>query len=231
MQALPDQLLARLPAGTAQFSARVVHVDLETHAITLEDGHRVAASGVIVATGLRAARHLLPAAALPSPPPAVLSTPDEATTTHYFALPRATAPTSAALSSPNLLLGGPGAFLHHAACLTAVRPSLAPPDHHLLTASRDGEADASPGTVAAVQRELGAWLGVDPARLTLLRSDALPHALPAQATASIDAPGVLPVAPQVVVTGDDLGDRSIEGAISGGLAAASALLAALHNAA
>ncbi len=224
MQALPDQLATRLPAGALRLGAGVAHVDPETGTITLADGHRLTAGRTLLATGLRAARQLLPPTRLPTPPPAVLSTPDEATTTHYFALPRAGAPASPALSSPTLLLGGPGAFIHHAACLTAVRPSLAPADQHLLTASRDGEVDASPTAISTIRAALGAWLGVDPGRLTHLRSDPLPHALPAQSTASIDAPGFLAISPTTIVTGDDLGDRSIEGAIGAGLDAAEALL-------
>jgi phytoene dehydrogenase-like protein len=214
MGAIAAQLAGRLPARAVRLGVRVRAVS--PGAVTLDDGSVVTASDVIVATGGRAARRLLSAAGHPGAADLddLAHVGDEATTTFHYAI---AGPRPEAASRPILLLGGPDErTLHHVAPLSAVCPAYAPDGVTLVSASTDGVASADPGHEAEVRRSLARWLAVDPGRLSLLATDALPDALPAQRAARLDALGWRAIAPGLVACGDDLGERSIEGALLAG---------------
>ncbi len=214
MGAIPASLAARLPARALRLGVRVRAV--VPRAVTLDDGSVLAASDIILATGGRMARRLLAAAGHPSAAALddLAQVGDEATTTFHYAV---TGPRPERLSRPILLLGGPGeATLHHVAPLSTVCPSYAPEGQTLISASTDGVAATDPGHEAQVRTDLAGWLGLDRGRLGLLATDALPDALPAQRAARLDAPGWRALAPGLVACGDDLGERSIEGALLAG---------------
>jgi phytoene dehydrogenase-like protein len=223
MQAIADQLAARLPAGSLQLKCSVRAITRGT--ATFDDGSTATPKRIVLATGGRVARQVLlagedaQAASLED----LAGVGDEATTTQHYAL--AGAPPKA-LTRPMLYLGGPDDdVVHHVAPMSAVAPGLAPAGATLLSASTDGVADASPAHEARVRQTLGRWFGIDPERLRHLRTDAIRHALPAQTAARLEAPGHRKLGPGLVVCGDDLGDRSIEGALLAGRAAAAALFA------
>lgn len=221
MRAIPEQLAARLPAESVYLNHPVVSVSRGT--ATFSDGSTLTPARLIFATGGRKAGRLLAAGA--DPLAAIFddmrSVGDEATTTIHYAL-QGLPPRD--LRRPMLFLGGPDdAVVHHVAPMSAVAPSLAPPGATLVSASTDGIADTSVEHQRRVRQTLGAWFGVDSERFQHLRTDAIKTALPAQAHASLDAPGYRRFAAGLVVCGDDLGDRSIEGALLAGRAAANAL--------
>jgi phytoene dehydrogenase-like protein len=214
MGAIASQLAARLPARALRLGVRVRAV--APRAVTLDDGSVIAASDIIIATGGRAARRLLAASGQASAAAFddLSGVGDEATTTFHYAVE---GPRPEVLSRPILLLGGPDeTVLHHVAPLSTVCPSYAPAGQTLVSASTDGVATRAPDHEAQVRADLARWLGVDRGRLTLLATDALPDALPAQRAASLDAPGWRRLEAGLVACGDDLGERSIEGALLAG---------------
>jgi phytoene dehydrogenase-like protein len=211
MQAIPDQMAARLPAGTVRLGARVAAVSpRETR---LDSGETMAADAVVVATeGPEAAR----LAGTPSPGSLPV-------TCLYFAAERAP------LEEPILVLDGDGEGPVNNLCVpTRVTPSYAPPGATLVSASVVGGAAGDAVEVAlegAVRRQLEGWFGKEVRGWRHLRTYRVLHAQPEQ------RPGVLEPVERPVRLGDGLfvcGDHrdtaSLHGAMLSGRRAAEAVL-------
>jgi phytoene dehydrogenase-like protein len=140
MQAIPDQLAARLPAGTIQLGAPVTSTT--ANSVTVNNGENIGHDAVVVATEGPAASALLGL-------PAVAS---KSVGCVYFAAD--TAPSDTKL----VILDGTGAGpVLNVAVMSNVAPSYAPVGRHLIAAAMPGHVD---GDLAMVAREqLRSWWG------------------------------------------------------------------------
>jgi len=206
MQRLPDQLAARLPAGTVHLGTPVTAIGADE--VTTAAG-RVTARAVVCATDATSAGALVPGVT----PPAW-----RAVTTVYHAAP--TDP----LGEPTLLLDADRRSpVVDTVVLTAVAPTYGPGDGRaLVSTSVLGAHDDAEAAVRARLAELyrtstGAW--------EHLATYVLPRALPAM---TAPHPFQRPVLVDgVYVCGDHRDTSSIQGALVSGRRAARAVLSAL----
>jgi phytoene dehydrogenase-like protein len=204
MQALPRQLAAGVPIRTG------VEVEAITEdGVRTRDGEDVPARAVVVATDGDTAARLLPGVEAPG---------WHAVTTFYY---RAGV---APLRSPTLLVDGLDELLVNTAVLSEVAPGYAPPGSALISASVPDRAE--PGLEPRVRRRLARIYDTDTRGWELLRTYAIPKALP------VFGPGAplrrpVRVAPGRYVCGDHRDTPSVQGALVSGQRAAAAVLADL----
>ncbi|WP_215138515.1 protoporphyrinogen/coproporphyrinogen oxidase [Hymenobacter sp. ISL-91] len=173
MQQIPEQLAARLPAGTVRLNSPVAAVNGTS--VRLASGETIEAAAIVVAVDGEAATKLLPEA----PEEALVSTPQplrwRRTTCTYFAAP-------ASASRPDKLLrlnASPTGLAHNVAFPSDVAPAYAPAGQRLVSVSTHGEHGLSEsGLTAQLRRELMAWFGAEAASWPHLRTYELPYALP-----------------------------------------------------
>ena len=209
MQAIPEQIAARLPAGTVRLGARVASVDPDGTGLRLEDGTEIACSAVVVATEATDVPDLIPSAAVPE---------TKSTTQIAWAAPQAP------VADPVLMLDGDNRGpVNNAQVMTNVAPGYGPPGEALVTASVLGTPDVPDDVLEASARaQLGEWFGPQVAAWRPLSVVHVPHALP-------DLPSLEPperpahVRDNLFVTGDWLRNGSIEGALVAGRHAAEAV--------
>jgi hypothetical protein len=179
--------------------------------VELAGGEPIEAREVIVATEPPEAARLT-GADLPREP--------RSTTALWFAVERAPA-------GRRIVLDGTGQGpVTTTAVLSAVAPSYAPPNRHLVCATCVGlpyEGDDA-GLEGAARAQLRGWFGQDVVGWRLLRVDRIPWAQHAQPPGS---PAQLPlrVGPGLLVAGDGVENASIDGALRAGRRAADAALA------
>ena len=205
MRRIPEQLAARLPAGTVHCGVEVLRVRagaVETAAGT------VRARSVLVAADPGTAAALLPGLTAPR----MLSV---TTVYHAAAEPPVTGPT--------LVLDGEGAGrIVNSVVLTNAAPTYSPDDRALVSTSVLG---TEPPPDAELRRHLERLYGVSTAGWETLATVRVPHALPA-------APPPLPLRRPVdlgdglFVAGDHRDTPSIQGAMVSGRRAATAVLRA-----
>ena len=206
MQAMPEQLAARLPADAVRLETAVEAVD---RGVVVVDGREQPADVVVVATDPWTAHRLLPG--LGAPPAA------RGVTTHYHAAPPGTA------GRATLVVDADGSGVANSMVLTAAAPEYSRDGRDLVATSvvhddsgptPDGEALLS--VLAELhERDTSAWQPV--------ASYDLPHALPAMpAPHPFRRP--VQVAPGVLVAGDHRDTSSIQGALVSGRRAAEAVL-------
>lgn len=206
MGAVAAQLAARLPAGSIRLACRAEAVS--GNRVTLTTGEPVGARAVVVAVEGPEAAVLLGVKAAPS----------RAVTCLHFAAERDP------VSEPILVLNGEGrGLVNDLAVLSSVAPTYAPPGAALVHATVLG---AGPVDEGAVRAELSTWFGPEVARWRLLRSRAIPHALPAYVPPTSSRRDAR-VGPGLFVAGDHWATPSLEGALASGRRAAEAVLAAL----
>lgn len=211
MQAIPEQIAARLPTGTVRLQSPVEKIE----------GHQVLAAGgtfdaehIVVATDAKAARRWFPER-FPA------NSRWKSTVCLYFSGDEAPFPDRLIV-----LKGDRRSGLINNLCVTSnIAPSYAPRGKFLVCVSILGSPELNADLVSRVREELLAWFGGQTRRWTLLRSEAILRALPA-ATPSSD-PKHHPVRSQrgVHFCGDHLTHGSIEGAIVSGLGVADSILA------
>ena len=210
MGSVPKQLASQLPAGSIRLKTSVARV--HPQAVELENGERLAAGSVVVATDGTTAAKLVPEIQVPG---------TCATTCLYFAAD------SAPLTGPYLLLNGTGAgVVNSVVALSEVASSYAPQGQVLMSVSLIG-AHPKASIEAVVRKELAAWFG----QATLsgwrhLRTYVIEHALPSQPPSAFD-PAERPVRMHngVFVCGDHRDNGSIQGALVSGRRTAEAVLA------
>ncbi len=209
MQAIPDQLAARLPDDAIHLGHRVC--DTTPTSITIDGGRRIAASAVIVATDGPTASELLDIGEVGS----------KAAGCVYFAADTAPSDTKC------VVLDGTGAGpVLNVAIMSNVAPSYAPPGRHLIAAALPGRADGDLETAARSQ--LRGWWGAQVDGWDHLATYRIPHGQPRQAP---------PFAPKQSVRLDDgrfvCGDHrdtaSIQGALYSGRRCAEAVAAHLDD--
>lgn len=204
MQALPEQLAARLPDSVVHLQHPVESL-AGTSAVT--SSGRVAARAVLVATDGAAAHRLLD---LPTPP-------QRALTTFYHLAD--TAPTPRAVLHVDGDRRGP---VVNSAVVSNVAPSYASGGRALVASTVLGDhADAD--TERSVRQQLRWLYGCDPTGWDHVATYAVPHALPAMvAPLTIRQP--VAVGDGVFVAGDHRDTASIQGALVSGRRAAHAIL-------
>ncbi|MTD45334.1 FAD-dependent oxidoreductase [Conexibacter sp. W3-3-2] len=218
MQAIPEQLASRLPAGTVRLGVRVTDVDED--GVTLADGGRVDAAAVVVATAGPVAAQLLPEV----PDPGSVST-----TALWF-----DAPASPTAGRPILVLDGDGhGPVNNVAVLSDVAPGYAPAGRTLVNASIPGDAPGDDATTeTAVRDQLRGWFGATVDGWRLLRTDRIAHAQPRQEPGALE-PEQRPVRlrSRLWVCGDHRDTASINGALAGGRRAGVEVAVTLREAA
>lgn len=222
MQAIPDQLAAKLPAGTVHCGARVTSIDRE--GVHVEGEGLVSAEAVVVATDARSARSLA-------------HLPDEVdwsgVTRFYFDVPADLVP------GPRLVLNGDGLQdgpIHDLCMPSAVAPTYVPEalrgTRGLLGATVLGAGHDEEDLATLVTQQITRWFPRFAEDARPLRTYTIHEALPRR----WDGAG-LDVAPTTAwehgprtrglfVCGDHRDTPSIQGALRSGKRAAQELLAA-----
>ncbi len=210
MGAVPEQLAARLPAGTVRLGARVER--LEERGVRLAGGEAVEAGAVVVATAAPEAGRLAGLAPVPG---------GRGLTCLYYAAERSP------VEEPILLLDGDGLGpVNNVAVPSVVARGYAPPGAALVSATVLGvPAHDDPALEAAVRAQLAAWFGAPARRWRHLRTYRIPFAQPEQAPPAL-TPWRRPVRirPGLYVCGDHRDNASIDGALASGRRAAEAVL-------
>ena len=171
MQQLPEQLAARLPAGSIRLHTPVAAVADGGRRVHLASGETLAAAAVVLATDGPAAARLL-GADLPAPSrPAA-----RPTTCTYFA----TAGTPPSHGYNILHLNAqPGALVHNVAFPAQTGAALAPASQGLVSVSTHGEHGLSEEELTArLRTELAAWFGPVANMWRHLRTYRIEQALP-----------------------------------------------------
>ncbi|MBX9579501.1 MAG: FAD-dependent oxidoreductase [Gemmataceae bacterium] len=217
MQAIPEQIESRLPAGSVSIERPVYGVGHRE--VTLAGGEVLRARAVVVATEGPAAAKLL-GDEVPDPG-------SNGSTTLYYAADRPP------VDEPILCLDGESRGpVNSLVVMSNAAPAYAPPGKHLVSASVVGlpaERDAELDRLTRAQ--LADWFGPDVAGWRLLRVYRIPHSLPDQTAGKLD-PWQRParLRPGLYVCGDHRDNGSIDGAMTSGFRAAQAAMEDLHAA-
>ncbi len=209
MQAIPEQLAQRLPAGTVRLDAPVAHVEADGSGLRLVSGETVACRAVVIATDAAAVPGLIPNAAVPGWKGTV-----------QIAWAADAVPTEARL----LMLDGDDLGpVNNVQVMSNVAPHVAPAGKALVTASVLGTPDADDNALdSAARTQMRAWFGPQVDGWRTLAIHRVPHALPD--LPSLDPPErPLHVRDALFMTGDWLRNGSIDGALVAGRHAAEAV--------
>jgi phytoene dehydrogenase-like protein len=228
MQAIPEQLALRLPAGMVRLSSRVKSIETragDVRRVVLDGGTHVEGRCVVVATDLDACAALTRDGGGAARGQGV-SRGWRATSTLWFACEKPP------VQEPILVLDGEGEGpVNHAAVPSLVCPTYAPEGAHLIGLSvADQRAAALPtsGLEKAARAQMSEWFGGGVASWRLLRHHFIQRALPNQAAGRLTPPRrEIGVAPGVFACGDHLDNASINGAMESGRRAAEAADASL----
>ena len=167
MQQLPEQLAARLPAGTIQLNTAVEA--LEGPCVRLASGEMLAATAVVLAVDGPALARLLPAAGAPAAG-------SRLTTNTYFVAEGHSPGRGDGLLRLN---AAPGALAHNVSFPADVAPAYAPAGRALVSVSTHGDTGLSEAALAVrLHEELIAWFGPNARQWRYLRSYRIAHALP-----------------------------------------------------
>lgn len=210
IQALPDQLAARLPAGRVRYGTRVVAVD--SSGVWLTDGELVAGRAVVVATDGPTAGRLLPSVPAPK---------SNAVGCLYFAVERPP------IDEPIIVLDGADSGPVNNLCVpSVVAPDYAPSGADLVSVSVL-DAPGDPQVLeAAVRDQLRGWFGRRVDTWRLLRRYDIAHAQPDQRPPALSTPQrAIHVDGAIYCCGDHRDNASINGALQSGRRTAEALSA------
>lgn len=210
MQAIPDQMLSRIPGDCVSLNARVSVVGKA--AVTLENGTEMAAAKVVIATDAHTAATLLQR----EPP-----RPDRRVQCLYYAADRAP------VREPILVLNGEdNGPINNLAVLSHVAPDYAPAGRHLISISvLSGGGKDSDSLSAEVISQARDWYGDQVNDWELLASYDIPHALPDQLAGAEVGVGRGEVQDDIIVCGDHSGNASIQSAMESGTDAANIVVA------
>jgi phytoene dehydrogenase-like protein len=208
MQAIPEQIAARLRYGTLRFESSVVSVN--PRSVRLHSGEILEARAVVLAVEEHQAAMLLGQ----QPSPARWTS----TTCLYFSCDEPP------FKGPWLMLNGDGVGPINNLCFPSeVCPSYAPQGKALASVTVLG-AQEDNDVEHAVRGQLESWFGEQARRWHHLRTYRIPYGLPKQLPGSL-TPVMKPVrAGGVFVCGDYCDLASIQGALRSGRRAAEAVL-------
>ncbi len=206
MQQLPEQLAARLPAGTVRLNAPVEALD--GPGVRLASGETLAAAAVVLALDGPALARLLPAAGAPG---AVVA--GRLTTNTYFVAEGHSPGRGDGLLRLN---AAPNALAHNVSFPADVAPAYAPAGQALVSVSTHGDTGLSEAALAGhLHEELIAWFGPNARQWRHLRSYRIAHALPAY-PAGRPAQGPLKLADGLYRCGDWAAYPSLNAALATG---------------
>ncbi|SHI40772.1 Protoporphyrinogen oxidase [Hymenobacter daecheongensis DSM 21074] len=214
MQQIPEQLAARLPAGTVRLNTKVEAIDGQI--IRLQNGETLEAAAVVVAVDGEAAARLLPTSRQP------VATAWRRTTCTYFAADHSPARADKLLR----LNASPASLAHNVAFPSDVAPDYAPAGRTLISVSTHGSQTLTDDELTARLRpELTAWFGPEAAAWQHLSTYHIPHALP-QYVAGQPAHQPLRLAENLFRCGDYTAYPSLNAAMASGREVAELLLSA-----
>ncbi len=208
MQALPDQLAARLTPGSLRLGARVTGIDATT--VTVADGTTVRAEQVVVAVEGPAAAALTTGVADPG--------------SRGVAAWWAVAPEPPFTGRSIVLDGVRSGPVKNVAVMTNVAPGYAPGRHLVVAAVPVGRGDLPEDVEGPARAQLRGWFGPVVDVWETVRVDRIAHGQPDQ------SPPLHPKQPVTLgggrfVAGDHRDTASIQGALFSGGRAATAVLA------
>ena len=206
MGALAAQLAGKLAAGSLQTGRRVATAG--PGAVTTEDGERLEAAEVVIATDLHQAARWLPHHA-----------PDRgASGGHYLSFDAPASPGS----RPVLHLNGEGAGpVNNLHVVTDLLPHAAPAGRALISVTCLGDAP----NLAEVTNQLRRWFGPQVEAWRLVDNRSIPDALPRQAVGDLNPfERSVRVTGGLLVCGDHRDQSSIQGALRSGRRTAEAIL-------
>ena len=206
MQAIPDQLAARLPAGAIRLDTPVS--DVIRDGVTTADGP-VRASSVVVACEGPAAARLLDLPVGGSKPVSAV----------YFSAP--VTPTDERLV---VLNSRPGPVLN-AAVMTNVAPEYAPAGRHLVVAAMPGELGTAESLEQAARTTFRSWWGPAVDDWEVIHTYRIEHGQPAQPV-PFSPKQPIELREGLFVCGDHRDTPSIQGAMYSGRRCAEAILRA-----
>jgi phytoene dehydrogenase-like protein len=208
MQAIPDQLAARLPTASIRLNSPVAKVDATS--VQLESGQRIAAAAVVLATDSSTTQRFLPAE------PNAQAPAWRAVTGLYFSAP------VSPLKEAIIALNGDGTgWVNNVCVISDVAPGYAPAGQSLISVSVLGVPTIDALEVAVVT-ELHGWFGPQVAQWQHLRTYRIPYALPEQPVTPLKQGVELQCG--IYLCGDHCTSASIEGAIVSGMTTAAAIL-------
>ncbi|MEO6652351.1 MAG: NAD(P)/FAD-dependent oxidoreductase [Ilumatobacteraceae bacterium] len=202
MQAIPQQLADRLPAGSVRLAAPVRAV--RSGAVDTDDGTVVASAVVVACEG--------PTAAM------LLGLPDvgsKSVGAVYFSAPEAP------IDDKLVILNADRGPVLNAAVMSNVAPSYSPNGRHLVVAAMPGPSIADAAAIA--RRTFTEWWGPSVAAWDHLETYTIPHGQPTQEPPFAPKQSVR-VAHGLYVCGDHRDTASIQGALYSGRRCAERLL-------
>jgi len=215
MGAIPEQIAARLPAGTVRTEARVESI--QEDGVSLKSGEKIKAQAVVVATEGPEAARLLNDKEKPG---------SRSVTCLYFETKEPP------LSEPLLVLNGDGTGPINSLCSpSSVAPSYAPKNRSLLEVTMIGNPDQDDKQLeSAVRAQLTEWFGPSVNGWRYLRTYRIRHALPMQ-TPPISDPTSrsVRIRPGLFVCGEYHNVASIQWAMVSGRQGAEAVIKTLSR--
>jgi protoporphyrinogen oxidase len=210
MEKIPKQMRAHLPDDAVRLRTPVGSIDGQT--AVLENGERIEADSVVVATSAPEANRLVGNVS-----------PVEGRSTVCLYYDASASP----LDDPVLVLNGEGVGpVNNVAVPSDVAPGYAPEGRALVAAVVVGTpAEDDESLERAVRDQLIRWFGLEAGGWTHLQTMHIPYALPEQSPPFLSPPArAVRRRPGLYVCGDHRRTGSINGAIAAGRAAARALL-------
>jgi phytoene dehydrogenase-like protein len=206
MQAIPDQIAARLEPGSLLTGSRVVRVD--SREVETADGRAFAADHVVLATDMSHAAELSDG---------IRGRPWNRTDCLYFATE--TSPSNRRC----IVLNGSGSgSISNVAIPSDIAPGYAPRGQSLVCVSLRPGSHPDPDITRS---ELASWFGLKPDDFRFLKAYGIPHALPRQQPGDCGfGRSALQLEDGIWVAGDYRFSSSIEGAMASGKAVAEGIL-------
>lgn len=200
----PDSVRLSSPVGT-----------VERGAVQLEDGERIGARAVVVATDGPSAHRLL-GERVPDPG-------SRAAACCWYAV------ASAPRRGPYLMLDGEGTGpALNVVVMSEVQRSYAPAGRALIAAAVPGPAALGPNLAERVREQLARWFGASSSDLTHLRTEVIPHGQPAQLP-PLNPRRRVDLGDGLFVCGDHRDIASIQGAMFSGERTTAAVLRRLRG--
>lgn len=209
MQAIPDQLASRLPAGAVHLGARVIAASATS--VTVDGGGVIPAAAVVIATEGPAAAELIGLAPVESKSVGAV----------WFAADEPP------IDSKYVVLDGTGRGpVLNVAVMSNVAPTYAPAGRHLVVAALPGHVDDDLAGIA--RHQLRRWWGPQVDRWEPVATYRIPHGQPRQRPPFHPKQSVT-LADGRFVCGDHRDTASIQGAMYSGRRCALAVRAAISH--
>lgn len=202
IQAIPRQIEAQLLKNTIQLNTRVTKV--EKNKITLENGEKINARAILIATDAPQAQQLLGNTA-------TINTQANSVRCIYFAADKPP------LAAPILLLNGSGkGLINNVAIPSLVNPQYAPAGRHLISVSVIQPTNhlTDEQLFIQVRSELRHWFKKEVRYWEYLKTYTIPYALPQSPNLQpLHKDNIRPIQPGIYICGDHNNTPSLNGAM------------------